>query len=105
MCFAWPGRPSGCLHFEIEMAGKPYAGGEVEFLDNVNDGSLKSKKEVLQKIQELYSLMEVAYTPVPPDKFSSFTLAHKMGLSFEQEHQLLQIQKESDRLKFIKSHF
>ena len=92
------------LTFDIEMAGKPYAGGEVRFLDNVNDGSLKARQEVLQKIQELYGLMEVPYTAVEPEKFNSFTLAHKMGLSFEQEHKLLQIPRESDRLRFIKSH-
>ena len=31
-------------------------------------------------------------------------LAHKMGLSFEQEYQLLQLPRESERLSFIKSH-
>jgi hypothetical protein len=92
------------LTFDNEMEGKPYAGGNVEFLDNVNDGDLKSKKEVLLKLQQLYKLMDVPYTPLAPEKFSSFMLAHKMGLSLEQEHLLLQIPRESERLKFIKAH-
>jgi hypothetical protein len=92
------------LTFDNEMAGKLYAGGQVQFLDNVNDGDLKAKKEVLRKLEELYNLMGVPFTRMPPEKFHSFILAHKMGLSFEQEHQLLQIPKESDRLKFIKAH-
>ncbi|NNE75958.1 MAG: ATP-dependent protease, partial [Pricia sp.] len=33
-----------------------------------------------------------------------YVLAHKMGLSFEQEYQLLQMSKESERLSFIKAH-
>ena len=31
-------------------------------------------------------------------------LAHKMGLSYQQEYQLLQLAKESERLSFIKAH-
>jgi len=92
------------LSFDSEMKGKPYAGGHIQFLDNVNDGDLKTKKDILQKIKELYELMTVPFTPVSPEKFNSFTLAHKMGLSFEQEHVLLQIPRESERLKFIKAH-
>ena len=38
------------------------------------------------------------------DTFNSFTLAHKIGLSFEQEYQLLQMPKENDRLNFISLH-
>ena len=33
-----------------------------------------------------------------------YILIHKIGLSYEQEYQLLQMPKESERLKFINSH-
>ncbi len=92
------------LSFENEMAGKLYAGGEIEFLDNVNDADKAMKNEVLHKLHELYKLMDVPFTPLPVEKFSSYVLAHKMGLSFEQEYHLLQLRKESERLTFIKSH-
>ncbi len=92
------------LSFDNEMEGKLYAGGEVALLDNVNDGDLQAKQEVLGKLEELYTLMGVPFTHLDPDKFNSFMLAHKMGLSFEQEHQLLQIPRESERLSFIRSH-
>ncbi len=59
---------------------------------------------VLDKIHELYELMDVPFTPLSVEKFNSYILAHKMGLSFEQEYQLLQLPKESERLAFIKSH-
>jgi hypothetical protein len=90
--------------FENEMKGKRYAGGEVEFLDNINDGDIRSKRIVLRKLNELYELMGVPFTTLEPERFNSFMLAHKMGLSYEQEHQLLQIPQESGRLRFIKSH-
>ena len=92
------------LTFDNEMEGKMYAGGVVQFLDNINDGTESAKREVLQKIEELYRMMDVPFSPVAPEKFNSFTLAHKMGLSYEQEYQLLQMEKESERLGFIQSH-
>jgi hypothetical protein len=90
--------------FDEKMEGKLYAGGEIEFLDNVNDADKSLKNQVLEKLHELYELMDVPFTPLSVEKFNSYVLAHKMGLSFEQEYQLLQLRKESERLSFIKSH-
>lgn len=92
------------LTFENEMEGKPYAGGKVEFLDNINDADNSEREDVLRSIEELYALMEVPFTNIPVDKFHSFVLAHKMGLSMEQEYQLLLIPNERDRLAFIRGH-
>ncbi len=92
------------LTFEKQMPGKLYAGGEVQFLDSQNDANEITKKRVLKKIEELYGLMDVPFTPIPVEKFNSYVLAHKMGLSYEQEFQLLQLPRESERLSFIKGH-
>jgi hypothetical protein len=92
------------LTFDNELEGKKYAGGIVQFLDNVNDGEKEIKLDVLTKIEELYNLMDVPFTSIPLDLFNSYTLAHKMGLSFEQEYELLQLPRESERLSFIKLH-
>ena len=92
------------LTFDNEMEGKSYAGGIVQFLDNVNDGDKKIKQEVLSKIENLYNLMDVPFAPMSAELFNSYTLAHKMGLSFEQEYELLQLSRESERLSYIKSH-
>ncbi|MFK7813967.1 MAG: LON peptidase substrate-binding domain-containing protein [Maribacter sp.] len=90
--------------FENQMEGKLYAGGEIEFLDNINDANDSDRKEVLGLIEALYNLMSVPFTPIAVEKFHSHVLVHKMGLSFEQEYELLQISKESERLAFIKNH-
>lgn len=92
------------VNFQTQMEGKLYAGGDVEFLDNEMDGDDKTKRFVLTKIEELYGLMGVPYTSIPVEKYSSFVLAHKMGLSYEQEYELLQLPKESERLAFIQNH-
>ncbi len=92
------------MTFDHEMDGKLYAGGVVKFLESINDGDLQTKKEVLEGIRELYDLMGVPFEPIAPEKFNPFMLGHKMGLSFEQEHELLQLTRESERLAFIKKH-
>jgi len=92
------------ITFDDRMDGKLYAGGQVEFFDNVNDGTDAVKKEVLSGLKELYRIMELPFTPIPIKKFNSYVLAHKMGLSFQQEYDLLQLAKESQRLSFINNH-
>lgn len=92
------------LTFDNEMDGKAYAGGVVQFLDNINDGENSEKMEVLALLEELYALMDVPFTQIPFEVFNSYLLAHKMGLSYEQEYQLLQLSRESERLSFIKTH-
>jgi len=92
------------ISFDSEMEGKQYAGGVVQFLDGVNDGEASVKEQVLKKINELYELMGVVFDPIPADKFNTYMLAHKMGFSFDQEYELLQITKESERLAYILNH-
>lgn len=92
------------LSFENQLEGRLYAGGDIEFLDVENDADEELRKEVLLQVEKLYDLMDVPFTKISPKQFNSYSLAHKMGLSFEQEYELLQISNETDRLLFIKNH-
>lgn len=92
------------IGFEHELPGKPYAGGRVAFIENINDGDIPTRTKVLALIAELYRLMDIEFTPIPVEKFNSFILAHKMGLSFEQEYDLLRLPRESERLAFLTGH-
>lgn len=92
------------LHFDNEMIEKPYAGGKVEFLESNNDADETLRLEVLGKIEELYDLMAVQLPDIAVDKFNSYAFAHKMGLSFDQEYELLQLTNETARLEYIKKH-
>ncbi|MDT0540315.1 LON peptidase substrate-binding domain-containing protein [Croceitalea sp. P059] len=92
------------VSFENEMGDKLYAGGEVEFLEANNDADENLRSDVLEKIEELYQLMAVELPTVPADKFNSYAFAHKMGLSFDQEYELLQLTNEIERLHFIRLH-
>lgn len=92
------------VSFEPTMGDRLYAGGTVEFLETIYDATTTERKKVYDKIRLLYKLMQVAFPPVPFDKFNSYAFAHKMGLSFEQEFKLLQMNKETDRLAFLHTH-
>lgn len=92
------------LTFDNQLDGKLYAGGLVEFMESDNDAGEDLRNEVLEKIKKLYDLMQVQFPPTPIDKFNSYAFAHKMGLTFEQEYELLQLTNETSRLDYIKSH-
>lgn len=92
------------LSFANPMEGKGYAGGEVEFLDMDNRVDPILAKKVLQGLENLYGLMGLPFPVIPVNRFNSYTLAHKMGLSFQQEFELLKMHRESDRLEFIDKH-
>ncbi len=92
------------LAFEKSMPGKLYAGGIVKLLDYDYEASIEKKQIIIKGIYQLYTIMEVPFKELNVEAFNSFTLAHKIGLSFEQEYQLLQIPTENDRLNFISLH-
>ncbi|WP_339667192.1 LON peptidase substrate-binding domain-containing protein [Maribacter arcticus] len=92
------------LAFEKNMPGKLYAGGIVKLLDYDYEASIEKKLTIIKGIHQLYTIMEVPFKELNVEAFNSFTLAHKIGLSFEQEYQLLQIPSENDRLNFISLH-
>lgn len=92
------------LSFQNHLPGKLYGGGEVEFIEDVHDANRQMKVGVLAKIKELYELMDVPFKTIPIDTFNMYGVIHKIGLSYEQEYQLLQMSKESERFSYIKSH-
>ncbi len=92
------------ITFEDQMEDKLYAGGLVDLLEYDYDAEESYKSRVILKIQELYGMMDVPFTEINSKNYNSFTLAHKIGLSFEQEYELLKMPKEMERLSFINKH-
>lgn len=92
------------VSFDSNMDGKLYPGGIVNFLEPIQDGDANLTEAVLKECEELYLLMDLPFGPIKLEVFNSFTLAHKMGLSFQQEYQLLQLASEKVRLQFLLDH-
>jgi len=90
--------------FDNPAPGKLYSGGKVEFFENnfLSDWLLRNK--LTELIDQLYAVLGLEnpldYTKEP----LSFQVAHKIGLSLEQEYQLLGMFEESQRLEFLVEH-
>ena len=91
--------------FDKQAPGRLYAGGEVKEIktESGEDIVIKTKiKEGFQKLHEVLGLRTLFMAL--PDDFKSYDIAHHIGMSVEQEYQLLQVQNESDRQELILEH-
>lgn len=91
--------------FENPIEGKIYAGGEVSYVSHEEVSELMDR-ELFGMVEEFYAYLKkrVDYSTVVPQPFS-YRVAHKIGLSIEQEYQLLTIPTERRRQDFLKRHF
>jgi len=91
--------------YEKEMAGKEYPGGEVEYIPINMDTDLLMQQKLVELLSELFSLMNVKYKfPENIKSITSYIVAHKAGLSLEQEIELLKIPYETERLLYLIEH-
>lgn len=92
------------ITFDDVVEGKLYAGGMVSFLDNHMDESQSQWQELKSLANELVHVLQM------DDHFdvdlvrNSFELTHKLGLTLEQEYDLLRMTHESKRQEYIINH-
>ena len=88
-----------------QAPGKLYAGGKIEKLTYTTDGDLAISKSILDMARELFVLLNVNKSlPASPEEVFTFEIAHLVGLNTEQKYQLLSIEKESERQRFMQQH-
>ncbi|QNF35031.1 LON peptidase substrate-binding domain-containing protein [Adhaeribacter swui] len=93
------------VNFYRAMPGKLYAGGEIEYLTDVDDEDPILKIQIKEKIQHLYEILGLATLYLNlPDNFKIYDIAHQLGLSVEQEFLLLQRRRESERQAIVLAH-
>ncbi len=100
----------GLRPFELKrlvktMPDKLYPGGYVIETYWEDEADLELRVKILARILDLYELMNI--TQVPDEfytSFISFDVAHKVGLSKEQEYHLLKITAEPERQQYIIDH-
>ncbi len=90
--------------FEEKVEGKLYAGGDVSYLHNIDDGNVQEWDRLLELAKELVGLIKMEHRVHIEEMENSFDLAHKLGLSLEQEYDLLQMENESARVEYIINH-
>ncbi len=89
--------------FENPVPGKLYAGGQVRLLEP-GDSDAPMLGTLLNRLEKLYDLMQIEpdFDAALPDL--SYRVAHKVGLSIEQEYEILTIDNEADRQQFLIRH-
>lgn len=92
------------INFEEKVSDRLYAGGIVEPLPNVEDGDLEQWAELRSLAKDLVSILNMDQEFDVDLLTSSFELAHKLGLSLEQEYDMLQMPNESKRQEYMINH-
>jgi Lon protease-like protein len=91
------------VNFENPVAGKLYAGGEVELV-TPGDGYSAHTKALTERLDHLYDLLQIEVDYNSSDENFSYKVAHKVGLSIDQEYDVLQLDSEAERQLFLIQH-
>ncbi|TAF65548.1 MAG: peptidase [Cytophagales bacterium] len=94
------------LSFNNPVAGKLYAGGLVYMTENQEYSPYEPiKRELMAYLKELYQILKAQIDiDKLPEKNLSYHIAHKIGLSIQQEYELLTIESEEQRQVFLTEH-
>jgi Lon protease-like protein len=89
-----------------EIPEKLYSGAIVNYPENITEkGDSIVATNVVQEVKRLYSLLNLSEKfPLNDDSVVSYEIAHFVGLSREQEYELLCIFTELQRLEYIRRH-
>lgn len=88
-----------------DIPDKLYSGAIVSYPDNHNDGSRSLMKKVVAGIKELHQLLSVEKDfKKPEEELGAFDVAHHLGLSLQEEYELLGLFRELQRQEYLKRH-
>ncbi len=97
--------PIEIIKYLKQYPNRLYPGGYVEELEWDADGEIELYERIKQQITDLYNFMNIKTLPEAFERsFITFEIAHKAGLSKEQEYELLQIPYEQERQLYLINH-
>lgn len=83
------------------LLGKLYAGGKVDYVENINDGDPRLEEQIRHGIEHLLSNdRSIGQIHIQPN-LSTYRIGHIIGLSLEQEYHLLKLPSELQRQKYV----
>lgn len=88
-----------------EVPDKLYSGAIVNYPDNHEHGNIELMLKVIKGIRELHKLLNVAKDFNKPDEdLKSYEVAHHVGLTLQEEYELLGLMDERHRQEYLKRH-
>jgi Lon protease-like protein len=88
-----------------EIPDKLYSGAIVNYPDTYEQGNAELMRKVMAGIRDLHKLLKVSKKFEKPDEeIKCFEIAHHIGLSLEEEYELLGLLDERQRQEYLKRH-
>jgi len=88
-----------------EIPDKLYSGAIVNYPDNKEQGDIELMRRVMKGIRELHKLLNVTKDFKKPDEeLNTYEVAHHVGLTLQEEYELLGLMNELQRQEYIKRH-
>lgn len=88
-----------------EVPDKLYSGAIVNYPENFKEGNPEIMLQVTKSIRELHKLLKVHKDFKKKDpELNAYDLAHHIGLSLEEEYELLGLFDERQRQEYLKRH-
>lgn len=88
-----------------EIPDKLYSGAIVNYPDNKEQGDIELMRRVMKGIRELHKLLNVSKDFKKPDEeLKTYEVAHHVGLTIQEEYELLGLLDELQRQEYLKRH-
>lgn len=88
-----------------EVPDKLYSGAIVNYPETNEEGNLDLMKRVINSIRELHKLLKIDKDfKRNDDELKAFDVAHHVGLSLEEEYEMLHLLQERQRQEYLKRH-
>ena len=88
-----------------EVPDKMYSGAIVNYPDNHEKSNPDVMTKIMNSIRDLHKLLKVEKDFPKEDKvLRSYDVGHHIGLSLEEEYELLALMDERQRLEYVKRH-
>lgn len=88
-----------------EIPDKLYSGAIVNYPVNHEHGSAEVMRRVVNSIRELHKLLKIKKDfKKREDELNTYDLAHHVGLSIEEEYELLGLMQERQRQEYLRRH-
>ncbi len=88
-----------------EVPDKLYSGAIVNYPETNEEGNRELMKKVMNSIRELHRLLKVDQDFKKKDEeVKAFDVAHHVGLSLQEEYEMLHLLQERQRQEYLKRH-
>lgn len=88
-----------------DVPDKLYSGAIVNYPETNEEGNIELMKKVMNSIRELHRLLRVDKDFKKKDEeVKAFDVAHHVGLSLEEEYEMLHLLQERQRQEYLKRH-